>query len=132
VSQAGDGLQFGGLERDLRNARLVGKLDGIEQPTERDRDLLLDEQAHFAGELVLAGDPVGIGGWAEAENGRTADRRGGKAGHEREQRLPLESGEVGIGNRRGDGIEQGHGLPFILLSFAFRRFQRARSPLCHT
>ena len=47
-----------------------------------------------------------VGGRAQIENRVAADGRGGKTGHERQQRLPLESGEVGVHDRRRNGIEQ--------------------------
>ncbi len=109
VGEAGDGLQFGSFESDFGDARLVGELGGIEEAAERDGDLLLDQKADFAGELMLVRDPCLVSGGLEGENGRAADRRSGETGHQRQQRLPLESGEVGVRDGRRDGIEQRHG-----------------------
>ena len=68
------------------------------------------KQPHLAGELMLAGDPLFVGRGSQIENRVAAHGRSGKAGHQRQQRLPLESGKVGVHHRRRNGIEQGHGL----------------------
>ncbi len=108
VGETGDGLEFFGFEGRLGNLRLGGELGGIEEAAERDGDLLCKQQAHFAGELMLARDPGLVGGRAQSENGCAANRRCGEASHQGEQRLPLERGEIGILHRRRDGIEQRH------------------------
>ena len=110
VGEAGDGLEFGGFEGGAGNLCLGGELRGIEEAAERDGDLLAEQQAKFAGELVLARDPRLVGGGAEGEDGFAADGGCGEAGQEREQRLPLEGGSVGVFDRGRDGIEQRHGL----------------------
>jgi hypothetical protein len=108
VGQAGDGLQFVGFERRAGNLRLGGVLRGIEEAADGNGNLLFEQQAKLAGELVLAGDPGFVGRGLEVENRVAADGRGGKAGDQSQQRLPLESGKVGVFNRRRNGIEQRH------------------------
>ena len=113
VGQPRHGLQFGGFERRAGNLRLGGQLRGIEQAAEGDGNLLFQQQAHLAGELMLARDPRFIGRGPRGENRLAAHGRGGKAGHERQQRLPLESGQIGVLDRRRNGIEQRHGLCLV-------------------
>jgi len=48
-------------------------LRGIEKAAKWDGDLLAEEKAEFAGELMLAGDPRLVGGGAESEHGLAAD-----------------------------------------------------------
>ena len=109
VGQSRDGLQFVGFQRRAGNLRLGGVLRGVEESADGDGGLLFQQQAQLAGELMLAGDPLFVGGGLEVENRLPANRRGGKAGDQRQQRLPLEGGKVGVLDRRRDGIEQGHG-----------------------
>ena len=44
----------------------------------------------------------------QIENRVAANGRGGKAGNQSQQRLPLEGGKVGVFDRRRNGIEQRH------------------------
>ena len=96
VGQPRDGLQFGGFQRRAGNLRLGRELRGIEEAAQRNGDLLVEQQADFAGELMLARDPVLVGRRLKREDRLAADGRSGKSGNEREQRLPLEGGEVGV------------------------------------
>ena len=57
---------------------------------------------------MLEGDPGFIGRGLEIEDGLSAYGRGGKSGYQRQQRLPLEGGKVGVLYRRRNWIEQGH------------------------
>ncbi len=75
--------------------------------------LLFEEQAQFAGELMLEGDPGFVGGGFEIENRLTANRGRGKARDESQQRLPFESGKVGV--KTGDGMGSRRGMDFSVL-----------------
>ena len=57
VGQASYGLQFLSLECGAGDLGFCGELRGIEEAAEGDGDLLGEHEAHFAGELMLAGDP---------------------------------------------------------------------------
>ena len=95
-------MQLACFEGRAGNLRFGGVLRGVEEAADGDGDLLFKQQAKLAGELVLAGDPFFVGGGLEIENRVAADGRSGKAGDESQQRLPLESGKVGV--RTGDGM----------------------------
>ena len=108
VGEAGDCLEFICFKRGAGDLRFGGELGGVEEATEWDGDLLGQNEAEFSGELVLVGDPDLVSGWAKIENRVAADWGRGKAGDEGQQRLPLESGEGGVFDRRRNGIEEGH------------------------
>lgn len=114
VGKARDGLQFGGFESGVGDAGLGGELRGIEEAAKRDGNLLLKHEADFAVEGMLGADPLFIGGRTNGEEGIAADGGGGEGGDEGEQRLPLEGGEVGVFDRRRNGIEERHDPFFIL------------------
>ena len=57
VGEAGDGLELCGFKGGAGNLCLGCELGGVEEAAERNGDLLAEEQAKFACELVLEGDP---------------------------------------------------------------------------
>ena len=108
VGEAGDGLEFGGFECGFGNLGFGGELGGVEKAAEGDGDLLFEQKANFAGELVLAGDPGLVGRGLEGEDGGAADGARGESGNEGQERFPLECGAVGVGDGRRDGVEERH------------------------
>ena len=108
VGEAGDGLEFDGFEGCAGNLRFGGVLRWVEKAAEGDGDLFAEDEAEFAGEVMLTADPRFICGRSEIEDGVAPDRRRGKAGDEPKQRFPLESGIVGVFHRGRDGIEERH------------------------
>jgi len=103
-------LELCGFEGGAGDLGFGGELGGIEEAAERDGDLLVKEQAKFAGELVLAGDPGLVCGGPEREDCFAANGGCGIAGEEYKQGFPFEGCGVGVFYRSRDGIEQGHGL----------------------
>ncbi len=108
VREPGDCLQFLGFQSRIGNPRFGREFRGIEEPAQRNGHLLGKHQADFARQPMLPRDPVFVDGRAHGENRGPTDGRCGKTGDKGEQRLPLESGEVGILNRGRNGIEQRH------------------------
>ncbi len=96
VRQAGNGLQFGGFKGGAGDLRLCGELRGVEEAAKWDGNLLAQQEAHLAGELVLTGDPRFVGGRMQREDRSSAYRRCGKTRDKGKQRLPLESGGVSV------------------------------------
>jgi hypothetical protein len=84
VGEAGDGLEFSGFEGCAGDLRFGGVLRGVEEAAERDGDLLAEDEAEFAGEVMLTADPHLIGGWTKVEDGVAADGGRGEAGDEGE------------------------------------------------
>ncbi len=108
VGQPRHGLQFVRLQRCAGNLRLGGVLRGVEESAYRNGSLLSQQQTQLFGELMLASNPDFVGRGLQVENRLPAHRRSGKAGHQRQQRLPLQSGKVGVQHRRRNGIKKGH------------------------
>ena len=117
IGEAGDGLEFYGFKGCAGYLCLGGVLRGIEEAAEWDGDLLAEDEAELAGEVVLTADPGFVRGWTKVENRVAADGGRGEAGDERQQRLPLEGGVVGMFNRGRDGIEERH----LVLSYRHLR-----------
>jgi hypothetical protein len=77
-------LEFNGFKGCAGDLRFGGVLRGVEEAAAGDGDLLDEDEAEFAGELVLMGDPGLVGGGAEVEDGVTAYGGCGEAGDQGE------------------------------------------------
>jgi hypothetical protein len=73
MREAGDGLELGGFECGSGDLRFGGELGRVEETAEGDGDLLVEQEAEFAREFMLAGDPRLVGGRAQSEDGLAAD-----------------------------------------------------------
>jgi len=98
-------LQLIGFQGGAGNLSFGGQLRRVEETADGDGSLLGKQQPEFAGELMLAGDPGFVGGGLQVQDCLAADRRGGKASHQGQQRLPLKSGKIGVFHGRRDGIK---------------------------
>lgn len=108
ISEAGDGLELGGFEGCAAYLGFGREGCGVEEAAEGDGDLLGEEEDELGGKAMLAGDPVGVGGGEEGEDGFAADGGGGVAGDVREKLAPLESFEVSVSDGRRDGGDERH------------------------
>lgn len=108
VGETRNSLQLGSLESGFWNASLGNELRGIEEATKGDGDLLFEQEAEFACELVLMCDPGLVCRRMQLENALTADGGGGMACHEGKERSPFERVEIGVFDRGRDWIEQRH------------------------
>lgn len=84
VGEAGDGLEFDGFEGCAGNLRFGGVLRWVEKAAEGDGDLFAEDEAEFAGKLVLVGDPGLVCGGFEVEDDVAAYGGRGETGDEGE------------------------------------------------
>ena len=109
VGEAGDGLEFGGFKGGAGDLRLGGELRGVEEAAEGDGDLLVEKQAQFAGELMLAGDPCLVGGGAESR-GWLRGRRGTRRSRQRNASSGSHSRAAMSAFSTGDGMGSSRGM----------------------
>ena len=109
VGEAGDGLELGGFEGCAGDLRFGGELGGIEEAAEGDGDLFGEKEAEFGGELMLASDPVLVGGGAEVEDGWRPTGEAAKPATRASSGSHSRAARVGVFDGGRDGIEQGHG-----------------------